>query len=45
MLGKLKVRFLSTVATLALSAGLLGVQPACPIFFYQPEVPEHLRDN
>lgn len=45
MFGKVKFRLLSSIATLAIFVGVLGIKPACIFFSYQPEVPAHLRDN
>ncbi|MDT3698017.1 MAG: cyclic lactone autoinducer peptide [Thermincola sp.] len=44
MLRRLKLTCLSTIATFALFAGFLSVQPASILLWHQPEVPEHLRD-
>lgn len=45
MFKQIKRGILSSLATMALAVGVLGVQPACIWLFYQPEVPAHLRDN
>lgn len=44
MLRKMKFGVLSGIATLAVFVGVLGIQPACFATWYQPEVPEHLKD-
>lgn len=44
MLRKMKFGILSGIATLAVSVAVLGIQPASFIWFYQPEVPERLKD-
>ncbi|MFZ5639684.1 MAG: AgrD family cyclic lactone autoinducer peptide [Bacillota bacterium] len=45
MLRKMKFGLLSAAASLALLVGVLGVQLTSALLFYQPEVPEHFRDN
>lgn len=44
MFRKIRFGFLSTVASVALSVGVLGIKPACWFLLYQPEVPEHLKE-
>ncbi|GAV23877.1 cyclic lactone autoinducer peptide [Carboxydothermus pertinax] len=45
MFKRVKLTFLSAVATLALYAGFLSIKPASFFLWYQPEVPEHLKRN
>lgn len=40
----LKSRLFSAVATFAVFVAAAGVQPASVLFFYQPDVPEHLTN-
>jgi cyclic lactone autoinducer peptide len=44
MLAVIRRQLLSMIADLANAASGLGMVSACIFFWYQPEVPEHLKD-